>query len=278
MTVGARLDEDMRRHRREAAADGPDVEVVDVRDVRHREHRLGDLARLGGRHLEQDPRRVAQQHEARRKDQYGDDEARDRVPLVPAGRQHQRAGGGRPQERREIRGHVQERAADIEALAARARQHGGGDQADCGARERDDEHDTAAHVGRVDEAADRRVHDHDADHHQHDPVHVRCENLEPAEAERPASVGRPHRKRRRDQREPQSRRVGEHVAGVREQGEGPGDGAEDDLGGHQRDDQAERDRQRPLPSSMRVRVAHRAIVARTAAIRSGGVGWVKSRA
>src|SRR5436190_5804761 len=59
VAVRARLDEDVRGARREAAADRPHVEVVDVGDLRQREHRLGNVARLRGRHLEQDARRVA---------------------------------------------------------------------------------------------------------------------------------------------------------------------------------------------------------------------------
>src|SRR5262245_14913654 len=55
VAVGALVDEHVRRDRREAAAHRPDVEVVNVDHVRNRQHGLGDLARLLGRELEQDP-------------------------------------------------------------------------------------------------------------------------------------------------------------------------------------------------------------------------------
>jgi hypothetical protein len=114
-------------------------------------------------------------------------------------------------------------------------------------RERDDQNDSTAHVGRIDQAPNRRVDDHDADDEERDPVHVGGEDLEPAEAERPAASRRPEREGRSDQREPEGRGVGEHVPRVRKQRERAGDDAECDLPCHQPDDQRQRERQ-PTPA------------------------------
>ena len=75
--------------------------------------------RSRGRALEEDPRRLAQQRPARPEDQPGDDEARDRVEAVPAGREDERARDRGAGERGQVGGDVQESAADVEALAAR---------------------------------------------------------------------------------------------------------------------------------------------------------------
>ena len=64
------------------------------------------------------------------------------------------------------------------------------------AAERDGQHDPAVHVEREIEPPDRAVDDQDADDQQRDAVHLRGEDLEPAEAERPA----PPRRARRETR------------------------------------------------------------------------------
>ena len=261
MAVGPGLDEHVRRQRRKTTADRPDVQVVHVGHVRHGEHRLPDLARLGRRDLEQDPRRLAQQQEARPEDQPGDDEARNRVGAVPAGGQHDRACDRRAGEGGEVGRDVQERAAHIQALGARPVQQRGGDQVDGDPGERDRQHQAAAHLGRVDEAAHRCVDDHDADHEQRDPVHMGGENLQTSEAERPAPARRPAGQREGAEREGERRGVGEHVARVREQRQRAGDHAEHDLARHQAEDQPERDHQRSPRGGVGVRVAHVSILA-----------------
>src|SRR4051794_41809221 len=75
---------------------------------------------------------------------------------------------------------------------------------------------------------------------------------------------------RRDERGAKGERIGEHVPGVREQRERPGDQAGGDLARHEAEDQAERDRERATVAHARVvvRVAHR----RGGGGRSGGGG------
>ena len=54
--------------------------------------------------------------------QRSDDQACDRVGAVPAGEQHDQAGDRGADEREQVGGHVQERAAHVQALPARARE------------------------------------------------------------------------------------------------------------------------------------------------------------
>ena len=79
---------------------------------------------------------------------------------------------------------------------------------------------------------------------ERDPVRLRGEDLEPRVPERPAPGRRPRRHRRGDEREPERRRVGEHVPGVGEQRERVGERARDDLADHHGRDEDERDGQR----------------------------------
>ena len=123
VAVCARIHQDVSGYRREAAADGPDVEIVHLLYARHAEHRVGNLARLFRRDVQQDPRRLTQERVARPEDQSGDDEARDGVRLVPAGRQDDGARHRGAGERGNVGGDVQEGAAYVQALATRAREH-----------------------------------------------------------------------------------------------------------------------------------------------------------
>ena len=80
--------------------------------------------------------------------------------------------------------------------------------------------------------------------HERDPVRLRAEDLDAAEAVRHRAARRPSRDPQRDERERERGRVGEHVRGVRQQRERGGEDAGDELGAHEADDQHERDRQR----------------------------------
>ena len=104
MAIAFRPDEHVSGERREAAADRPDVQVVDLDNIRDGEHRLGDLV---GRHLawgdlEQDPRRLPQQDRAGPEDQTCNGEARKRIEPVPAGDENEGAGDRRSRKRCEI--------------------------------------------------------------------------------------------------------------------------------------------------------------------------------
>ena len=84
VAVGLRLDEHVRRERREARPDLPHVQVVDLGDVGMRGHRAADLLDVGAfrGHLEQDPAGGAQEAEGGAEHQRGDEERGDRVGAV----------------------------------------------------------------------------------------------------------------------------------------------------------------------------------------------------
>jgi hypothetical protein len=140
--------------------------------------------------------------------------------------------------------------------------------------QRQRQHEPAAHLGRVDQPPDRRVDDHDPNDEQRDPVDVGGQDLQAAEAECPAPSGGPAGERGRPQRKRERSGIGEHVPRVGEQRERPGEDPEDDLARHQAEDQRKSERQGTSRGRVLVRVTHRFILA--AAIRSGGVGCVKS--
>src|SRR5581483_4299153 len=77
------------------------------------------------------------------------------------------------------------------------------------------------------------------------PVGLRAEDLQPAEAVRPAAPRGARRHRRRRDRERERRDVRDQVPCVREQRERPGEDAGDDLPDHQRRDQRQRPEQQP---------------------------------
>ena len=151
---------------------------------------------------------------------------------------------------------MQEGAAHVQALAARPGEHERRNQVHHHPRERHDEHQPAANLRRRDEPADGGVHDQHAHDEERDPVHVRRQDLEPAEAERPPSARGPSRVGGRRQGEPERRCVREHVPGVGQQRERTGGHTEDHFAGHQPDDQDERNREGAPPgAAVRVVVA-----------------------
>jgi hypothetical protein len=139
---------------------------------------------------------------------------------------------------------VDESRADVEAVAARTGKNEAGGDACSSTRQRHHEHESAAHLLRVDEPMNRRPDDPDCEQGERDPVHLRGEDLEPRIPERPAPDRRSGRHRRSEEREAECRRIGEHVPGVREQGERVTEQPGDDLACHHDEDQHERDRQR----------------------------------
>ena len=235
MAVGAGLDEHMRRQRREAAGHRPDVQVVRLDHVRGGDDRAADLVGVdvGRRALEEDARRVAQESPARPADQRGDEEARDRVEPVPAGRENQASRHRSPDERGQVVEDVDEGAAHVDALPARSREQQRCDPVHEDPDERDDQHDPALDVVRRDQTANRAVHDPDPDDQERQPVDLGGENLDALVAERPAALRRARSHRGGENREAERRGVGEHVPGVGEQREGVGHDAEHDLAGHE---------------------------------------------
>ena len=78
---------------------------------------------------------------------------------------------------------------------------------------------------------------------QGDAVGLGGEDLDPFEAEGHPALGRAAGEPDRDQREADRRRVGEHVGGVGEQRQRVGDDPGHHLGGHEAEDQRQRDPQ-----------------------------------
>ena len=110
--------------------------------------------------------------------------------------------------------------------------------------ERRDRGDRGARdVWRRDQARDRFIGDEHREHEQHGAVGLPAEHLgaAPAVGQRLAA-GTLH-EADHDQRERQRTGVGEHVRGVGEQGQRPGDDAGDDLDGHEPGNQREGNRQ-----------------------------------
>ncbi len=147
VAVGA--DEHVRGERREAARDLPDVQVVNLDDVRLGDERRADRLRVEtlGRGLQEDPPGGAHERDARADHQRGDQQRDDRVGALEAGREDHAGGDRRADEAVEVGQQVLEAALDVEALAVRAaRASRSRRRLTSDAGERDGEHQPAAHV------------------------------------------------------------------------------------------------------------------------------------
>ncbi len=87
--------------------------------------------------------------------------------------------------------------------------------------------------------------DQQAEHEQRGAVRLRGQDLRAAEPERHPALGRPAREPGRPDAEPECGGIDEHVRRVGEERQGVGDDPEHDLGGHEGEDQRERERERP---------------------------------
>ena len=232
------------------------MQIVCLDDARLGRDRPTDLVRVDAlrRDVEEDAAALAEQMPRRPEDEPGDEQARNRVEAVLPGEQDQEPGDRGPGERGEVCRQMEERAAHVQALAAAARQHHRRDEVHRHARKRDAEHEAATHVLRIDQPADGLVDDPAADERERGAVHLRRQHAHAAEAKGPPAGCRPAGHRRRAEGHRERGRVGEHVTGVGEERERAGENPEDDLGGEQADDQAERDQQRP---AIRLRVVVR---------------------
>ena len=126
----------------------------------------------------------------------------------------------------------------LSRLARREQQRRG--EVDEDPDQRDDEHDPALDLRRIDQTADRAVQDPYPDDQQRQPVDLRGQDLHPLVSERPAAARGTGRHGRREDGETERGGVGEHVPRVGEQCERVRDQAEDDLAGHEQHDQDER--------------------------------------
>ena len=134
-------------------------------------------------------------------------------------------------------------ALQVQALPIGLRQGPYRDQIDDHADQRHGQHEGSANVGRIEQAADRLVGDECRQDQQGHAVGLGGEDLHALEAKGHGAPGRTGRQAQREQREADRGGVGEHVRRVGEQRQRVRDHTGRDLHGHERQDQAERDRQ-----------------------------------
>ena len=190
-----------------------------------------ELARGG---LEQDMAGVADQHPRAAQDQQRHHHRQQRVDRRPARRQdHDRRddGGNRAQQ---IADHVQQRALDIEVVAVGAVQGGKGRDVDDDAEHRHHQHRPAEHGDGLAQAMDRLDHDGDGDEEQREPVGVGGEHVHAVEAVGAGPVVRALRHAEGDPGKREGGRVGQHVAGIRDQRQRAREHAGHRLGHHER--------------------------------------------
>ena len=253
VAVRAGGDEDMRRQRREAGRDRPEVEVVDADDALGSGDRRTDLARVHprGRALEQHADGLAQHAARAGDDEHADQDRRDRVGVGPTGREHDEPRDDDARRRGEIGEHVQLRRADVEAGAG-AVEHARGGEVDDEAGDARREHPAAGDPGRVGEPPDPLPDDPGSEDDEDECVRECRQHLRPAPAEaalrRRGTVCEPGR----EEREPERERVREHVRRVGEQRERPRDEPCRGLDRGETEHEHEGCRQRPFLSSMRV--------------------------
>jgi hypothetical protein len=111
------------------------------------------------------------------------------------------------------------------------------------------------HVRRGDEPPNGRVDDQQRDEEEREAVALCGEDLRASEAERPRAPRGTRCQRRSDERGHERGRIGQHVAGVGEEGERVRDEAGGDLPAHEREDQRERGREALAVSVVRVQGA-----------------------
>ena len=123
--------QDVRGEGREPARHRPHVKVVDLDDVLLGDERAADRSGSASarRPLEKDHRRLTKELGARPEHEPRDCEACDRIEAIPPGREDEATGERRGAECRDVRQDMEEGSADIEALAAGAREHGAGGDA-----------------------------------------------------------------------------------------------------------------------------------------------------
>ena len=235
----------VRGERDEARGHLPDVQVVDLDDAGSAGHRAADDLRVRaarGR-LEQHAAGVAHEAPAAPQHQRRDAQRGDPVGGVEAPGEHGETGERGGDRRGHVGEVVQERAAHVQALAARARQRPGGDAVDGRAGQADDQHDRAVDLGRVGDPLHGRDRDQARQHEQADAVDLGAQDLGPPEAERVGAARRALRQAHGHERERDRAGVGEHVTGVGEQRQRAGDQSGDHLDDHEAEVHEQRDRE-----------------------------------
>jgi hypothetical protein len=258
--VGGGGDAQVRRGNVHSGRQGPHVKVVDVGDALDPGQGGGDVgdveAGRGG--LQQDAQRVASQLGGAGEDEQAHRHGDDGVGVRPAGERDDDGGDDDTGRAQQVAQHLEVGAADVDALRRSRTQnrqrHQVGDETDGG----DDQHRGGRHLGRAGEAPDRFVQHPGGHAEQQHRVGQGRDHLEAVQAEgAPGVGGGPAHRDDRRQRHGDAERVGGHVRGVRQQGQGVGQQAADQLGEHDRpgDGQAE-----PQPAPVLVAQAGRAVI------------------
>jgi hypothetical protein len=156
---------------------------------------------------------------------------------------------------------VPEGALHVQALSLGTGKQPGGEQVHRDPDHRHDHDERALDLRRLDEPADALVDDQGAEQEQGDAIDLGGQDLRPlhpvGEAAGRRALGEAERRQGQSERD----RVGEHVPGVGEQGQGGGDDAGHDLGDHEGDDQGEGDAEATRIGIARLNVAVGVIVA-----------------
>ena len=171
---------------------------------------------LLGRHLEENAPRVLQQTVGRPEHQRRDEQGGDRVGAVGAGREDDGAGDQGADERVEVGQDVLEAALDGHVLAVGFRELPGREQVHRNTGEGDDDDRPTGGIGRGDEPVDRLVDDQGGEYEQAAAVDLGREDLGAFQAEGHRSCGGPGGEAKREQRQGDRARVGEHVGSVGE--------------------------------------------------------------
>ncbi|CPU66198.1 Uncharacterised protein [Mycobacteroides abscessus] len=198
-----------------------------------------------GRELHEDGRRLAQEAERARHDEDGDEQAGDRVGPLVARRGDHDGGHDDPDGAQRVVDHLEERGPQVEVRAPPGREDRDGDEVP---HETDDpEHEQlgGGHLGRLEQAPDALDGGVRADGQEQRRLREGREHLDTAEAPRAVLGRRAQRERRRDQRDGQPDRVGEHVRRVRQERQAPREHRADGLGREDRRGDAERDGEPP---------------------------------
>jgi hypothetical protein len=245
IAIGAGRRDDVRRHDRVLAVHGPGVEIVDRFDAVDERKALANPAHVeaGRRKLEEDPPRVAQDADASRGDERGDEHADEWVGDEHAAEEEDPRHDGADRSER-VGEHVHERSAHVQVVAIGAVERPGTPQVDHEPERAHDEHGETVDRRRRVEASERLVHDEHGDRDEREGVHEGAERFRPLEAKRHAGARGSAAELVRRQREHERADVAGHVRGIGEKCQRAGPEPDRGLGDEEQGVQRERERQR----------------------------------
>ena len=253
VAVAARDDEHVRGQGGKARGDRPDVQVVHLDDALGPRQREPHLLRVdpGGRLLEQDPHRVAEDPPRAGEHERADRERGEWVGVLPAGDHDDQARHDHAGRSEQVGEDVEERGLHVQVLRSRAREDPRRGNVDHRAGDADHEHPAARDLGRVVEPPERGDDDPDRDGDERGAVDERGEDLGAAGAEAPPRRRRPGRQPGRQEREAEGGGVREHVRSVGEHGERVGDQTDRHLDDREARDEQEGGAESPPVSARR---------------------------